>query len=146
MMSQLQVSHSQVTWWGVLVAKQQARRKPKGLRNRDEQSQRCVCVCVSEGGRVKAGLQIRAASVVIIRCCRKSQRLPLRPVALSLHSPRLSLRRPLSVSLIQKHPVSRSLYSPSLSSSPSILLLRRYTRLLQSVTPNYRLSLKKLQM
>lgn len=99
-MSQLQVNHSQVTWWGVLVAKQQAGRKPKGLRNRDEQSQRCVCVCVSEGGRVKAGLQIRAASVVIIRCCRKSQRLPLRPVALSLSTPPvfLSVVRCLSLS------------------------------------------------
>lgn len=57
-------------------------------------------VCVSEGGRVKAGLQIRAASVVIIRCCRKSQRLPLRPVALSLSTPPvfLSVVRCLSLS------------------------------------------------
>lgn len=42
-----------VTWWwwvvmGVLVAKQQAGKKPKGLRTRDEQSERRVCVCVRE--------------------------------------------------------------------------------------------------
>ena len=55
MMSQLQVSHSQVTWQGVLVAKQQAGRKPKGLRNRDEQSQRCVCERAREGGREGEG-------------------------------------------------------------------------------------------
>lgn len=144
MMSQLQVSHSQVTWWGVLVAKQQAGRKPKGLRNRDEQSQRCVCERGREGeGRptdkscfCRHHSLLSQVTTFTAASCR----------SLSLHSPRLSLRRPLSVSLIQKHPVSRSLYSPSLSSSPSILLLRRCTRLLQSVTPNYRLSLKKLQM
>lgn len=52
---------------GVLVAKQQARRKPKGAKKRDEQSEWCVC---EREGKMKAGLQIRAASDVIARCCR----------------------------------------------------------------------------
>lgn len=60
---------------GALVAKQHAGRKPKGLRKRDEQSERCVCE--RERERMEAGLQIRAASVVIIRCCRNSRRLLL---------------------------------------------------------------------
>lgn len=52
---------------GVLVAKQQARRKPKGAKKRDEQSEWCVR---EREGKMKAGLQIRAASDVIARCCR----------------------------------------------------------------------------
>ncbi len=143
-MSQLQVSHSQVTWWGVLVAKQQAERKPKGLRKRDEQSERCVSARERERERVKAGLQIRAASVVIIRCCRNSQRLLLFTAA-SCRSLRLSLHHPPSVSPIQKRPVSLSLYSPSLSPSPASSLPLRCTHLLQYITPNYTLPLKKLQ-
>lgn len=79
---------------GVLVAKQQARRKPKGAKKRDEQSEWCVR---EREGKMKAGLQIRAASDVTLlsqfpnaRC-----RLLLRRMA----APSVSLS-PSSLSLI----------------------------------------------
>lgn len=67
----------------VLVAKQQEERKPKGLRKRDEQSEQFMCTCVWARERERErerGLEIRAASVVIIRCCRNSRHASLSPL------------------------------------------------------------------
>lgn len=130
---------------GVLVAKQQARRKPKGAKKRDEQSEWCVR---EREGKMKAGLQIRAASDVIARCCRNF------PTPAAVYC---CVAWPLPASLSRHHlslwfifsPLSSffPLCSPSLPlSSAALLSLFRWKRLLQYITPNYTLSSEKLQM
>lgn len=127
MMSQLQVSHSQVTWWGVLVAKQQAGRKPKGLRNRDEQSQRCVCERGREGeGRptdkscfCRHHSLLSQVTTFTAASCRSLSPLPpsfspSSAVCLS-HSktPRLSLSLFTFSVLIAKHPSPSKIHTSS---------------------------------
>lgn len=104
---------------GVLVAKQQARRKPKGAKKRDEQSEWCVR---EREGKMKAGLQIRAASDVTLlsqfpnaRCCLLLRRMAAPSVSLSIISlfDSFSLLSPvffLSVHLLCPSP--QPLFSP----------------------------------
>lgn len=93
---------------GVLVAKQHAWRKPKGLRKRDEQSEHCVC------------LRERTKPTDKSCFCRHHSLLSQFTTPAAVHCCVLSLSFSIFLSiiccmtLIHSLPVSLSLYSPSL--------------------------------